>query len=165
MSEIISLNSIQASSQAKGEIIYNQNDCNSQNKNIITKKHFCFPSFFNTRNSNQNVGKDNEIKSEIKLFNNTIPKQQEESSSINNEQRIYNNLPLYLESNKENYYYNIKFKIKLLESKKDCFNIFGDSSKNSEFDNHFYSKSANKVLISSKRNIVFSILLNKIRIR
>jgi len=33
-----------------------------------------------------------------------------------------------------------------LESKKDSFNIFRDSNKNSEFENHFYSKSINNKL-------------------
>jgi len=146
MSEKILLNSIPASSQARGEIIYYQNDFNFQNKAKITKKNYCFPSCFNTKNSNQNVGKDIEIKSGLKLFNNLAPKQQEESTSIDNEQKAYNNSPLNLENNKENNYYNIKFKPKLLESKNDCFNIFGDSSKYLESENHFYSKSTNNML-------------------
>lgn len=146
MSEKILLNSMPASSQARDEIIYYQNDFNFQNKTKITKKNYCFPLCFNTKNSNQNVGKDNEIKSGLKFFNTLPPKQQEESTSINNEQNTYNNSPLNLENNKENNYYNIKFKPKLLESKNDCLNIFRNSSKYLESENHFYSKSTNNKL-------------------
>ena len=137
MSEIIYFNRKPASSQAEGEIIYCQNDFNSQNKSIISKNNYCFPMFFNTKNSNKNVGKDNEIKSELKLFNIVAPRQQQESTCINNIQSTYNNSPLNLENNKENYY-NINFKTKLLEPKKDSFNLFGDSQHNSEFENQFY---------------------------
>ena len=137
MSEIIYLNRIPASSQDEGEIIYCHNDFSSQNKSVISKKNYCFPMFFNTKNSNQNVGKDNEIKSELKLFNIVAPRQQQESTCINNIQSTYNNSPLNLENNKENYY-NINFKTKLLEPKKDSFNLFGDSQHNSEFENQFY---------------------------
>ena len=144
MSEIIYLNRIPASSQAQGEIIYCQNDFNSQNKSIISKNNYCFPMFFNTKNSNQNVGKDNEIKSELKLFNIVAPRQQQKSTSINNLQSTYNNSPLNLENNKENYF-NINFQTKLLEPKKDSFNLFGDSLHNSEFENHFYSKRKNSI--------------------
>ena len=142
MSEIIYLNRIPASSQDEGEIIYCHNDFNSQNKSVISKKNYCFPMFFNTKNSNQNVGKDNEIKSELKLFNIVAPRQQQESTCINNIQSTYNNSPLNLENNKENYY-NINFKTKLLEPKKDSFNLFGDSLHNSDFENHSYSKRTN----------------------
>ena len=55
-----------------------------------------------------------------------------------------------MESNQVNNYFNIKFKINLLESKKDCSNIIGDSSKNSEYENNFYSKNTNK-----KHNVQF----------
>ena len=137
------LNSIPSSSQAEGEIIYRLNDFSFQNKNIITKKNQCVLLFNTTKNSKQNVGKDNKIKSGLNNFNIIIPKQEEETTSINNEQNANINSPLNFEIKKENYLYGIKFKINLLESKKDSFNIFGDSSKNSEFENHFYSKNMN----------------------
>jgi hypothetical protein len=143
MSEMIYLKSIPASSQAGDEIIYCQKNVNSQKKNIISKNNNCFSMFFNTNNSNQNVGKDKEIKSGLKLFNTVEPKQQEESTSINNIQSAYNNSPLNLENNKENYCYDINFKTKSLELQKDSFDIFGDSLHKSEFENHLYSKSAN----------------------
>ena len=140
MSEVIFLNGMPASSQAKGEIIYCQNDFNFQNKSNITKKKYCFPSFYFAKNLNQNVGKDNGIKSGLKLFNPEVSKQQEETISNNNEQNTFINSPL---NNQENYYYNIKNKTNLLESKKDSLNIFGDSCLNSDFENHFYSKRTN----------------------
>lgn len=48
-----------------------------------------------------------------------------------------------MENNQENYNYNIKLDTNLLESKKDPSNIFGDSFRNSEFENHFYPKYSN----------------------
>ena len=140
MSESIFLNNIPSSSQIRGETIYHLNDFDSQNKSIIIKKNHYFPSFFTTKNLKQNVGKDKEIKSGLNFFNTTIPKQEEKTISIINEQNTNNNSSLNLESNKENHYYNIKFKINLLESVKDSLNIIGDSSENSEFEKHFYSK-------------------------
>ena len=145
MSERILLNSIPSSSQVKGEIIYHLNDFNSQNKSIIIKKNHYFPSFFTTQNLKQNVGKDKEIKSELNIFNTIMPKQEEETTSIIKEQNSNINSSLNLERNQVNNYFNIKFKINLLESKKDCSNIIGDSSKNSEFENHFYSKNKNNI--------------------
>ena len=145
MSESIFLNSIPSSSQVEGEIIYHLNDFNSQNKSIIIKKNHYFPSFFTTQNLKQNVGKDKEIKSELNIFNTIIPKQEEETTSIIKEQNANINSSLNLESNQGNHNFNIKFKINLLESKKDCSNIIGDSSKNSEFENHFYSKNTNNI--------------------
>ena len=145
MSESIFLNSIPSSSQVEGEIIYHLNDFNSQNKSIIIKKNHYFPSFFTTQNLKQNVGKDKEIKSELNIFNTIIPKQEEETTSIIKEQNSNINSSLNLERNQVNNYFNIKFKINLLESKKDCSNIIGDSSKNSEFENHFYSKNTNNI--------------------
>jgi len=140
MSESIFLKNIPSSSQIRGETIYHLNDFDSQNKSIIIKKNHYFPSFFTTKNLKQNVGKDKEIKSGLNFFNTTIPKQEEKTISIINEQNTNNNSSLNLESNKENHYYNIKFKINLLESVKDSLNIIGDSSENSEFEKHFYSK-------------------------
>ena len=140
MSENIFLNNIPSSSQIEDETIYHLNDFDSQNKSIIIKKNHYFPTFFTTRNLKQNVGKDKEIKSGLNFFNTTIPQQEEKAISINNEQNANNNSSLNLESNKENQCCNIKFKINLLESVKDSLNIIGDSSENSEFEKHFYSK-------------------------
>ena len=137
------MNSIPSSWQAEDEIIYRLNDFNFQKKSIITKKNHCVPSFTTIKYSKQNVGKDNEIKSGLNILKSIIPKQEEETSSINNEQNENINSPLNLDNNKENYLYNIKFKINLLESKKDSSNIFGDSRRNSEFENQFYSKNIN----------------------
>ena len=137
------MNSIPSSWQAEDEIIYRLNDFNFQKKSIITKKNHCVPSFTTIKYSKQNVGKDNEIKSGLNILKSIIPKQEEETSSINNEQNDNINSPLNLDNNKENYLYNIKFKINLLESKKDSSNIFGDSRRNSEFENQFYSKNIN----------------------
>ena len=145
MSERIILKSIPSSSQVDGEIIYHLNDSDSQNKSIIIKKNHYFPSLNVTKDLKQNVGEDKEIKSELNIFNTIIPKQEGETASIINEQNTNINSPLNLENNLENHYYNIKFKkINLLESKKYCSNIVGDSNKNSEFENHFYSKNTNK---------------------
>ena len=140
MSESIFLNNILSSSQIEGEIIYHLNDLDSQNKSIIIKKNHYFPSFFTTKNLKKNVGKDKEIKSGLNFFNTTIPKEEAEATSIINEQNAINTSTLNLENNKQNHYYNIKCKINLLESVKNSFNIIGDSRKNSEFQNHFYSK-------------------------
>ena len=143
MAESMIMNSIPSSWQAEDEIIYRLNDFNFQKKSIITKKNHCVPSFTTIKNSKQNIGKDNEIKSGLNILKSIIPKQEEETSSINNEQNDNINSPLNLDNNKENYLYNIKFKINLLESKKDSSNIFGDSRRNSEFENQFYSKNIN----------------------
>ena len=143
MSESIFLNNIPSSSQVEGEIIYHLNDFDSQAKSIIIKKHHYFPSFFTTKNLKQNVGKDKEIKSGLIFFNKIIPKEEEETISIINGQNAINTSRLNLESNKENHYYNTKCKINLLESVKDSFNKIGDSSKNLEFGNYFYSKNTN----------------------
>ena len=143
MAESMIMNSIPSSWQAEDEIIYRLNDFNFQKKSIITKKNHYVPSFTTIKYSKQNVGKDNEIKSGLNILKSIIPKQEEETSSINNEQNDNINSPLNLDNNKENYLYNIKYKINLLESKKDSSNIFGDSSRNSKFENHFYSKNIN----------------------
>jgi len=74
MSEIILLDNIPSSSQAVNQIIFYKNDSNSQNKTIKTKKNYSFPKFFNTTNSTQNIGKDNEIKRGLKPLNTFPPK-------------------------------------------------------------------------------------------
>ena len=144
MSEDILFNTTPSSSKVEGEIFYHLNDFDSQNKSIVIKKDHYFPSYFTTKDLKQNVRKDKEIKSVLNIFKTIIPKQEEETFSIINEQNANINTSLNLESNQENHYYNIKFKINLLESKKDCSNIIGDSGKNSEFQNHFYLKNTNQ---------------------
>ena len=92
-------------------------------QSIIIKKNHYFPSFLTTKNLKQNVGKDKEIKSGLNIFNTIIPKQEEETTSIIKEQNTNISSSLNLESNQVNNYFNIKLKINLLESKKDCSNI------------------------------------------
>jgi len=144
MSEGIFLNTTPSSSKVEGEIFFHLNDFDSQNKSIIIKKKHYFPSYFTRKDLKQNVLKGNEIKSGLNIFNTIIPKQEEEATSFINEQNANIHSSLNLESNQENHYYNFKFKINLLESKIDSLNINGDSSKNSEFQNHFYLKNTNK---------------------
>ena len=150
MSERIFLDSIPSSSKVDGEIIYHLNDFDSQNKSIINNKNHYLHSFFTTKILNENVRKDKEIKIGLNIFNSIVPKQEEETTSIIKEQNANINSSLNLESNQGNHNFNIKFKINLLESKKDCSNIIGDSSKNSEYENNFYSKNTNK-----KHNVQF----------
>jgi hypothetical protein len=138
MSERIFLNSIPSSSKVDGEIIYHLNDFDSQNKSIINNKNHYLHSFFTTKILNENIRKDKEIKIGLNIFNSIVPKQEEETTSIIKEQNANINSSLNLESNQGNHNFNIKFKINLLESKKDCSNIIGDSSKNSEYENNFY---------------------------